>query len=369
MKKNRSSQMQQPNRRDFLKSQVVLGLGALATGMKSAVAEDVQSQTTPSGASWLDALRAHYLTCLGGPFPAPPPLRPRLRETMRKDGYRIESLTYESPLGGQIPAMLLVPDGATASHPVPGIAVWHQHNGEYDLGKSEPAGLAGNPMHHTAVALVREGYVVVCPDALCFEERQDPSGKLKNGDYERFEFLRQIVRGRSMAWVNVVDMRCAVDLLCQRPEVLSNRLGCYGHSMGSTHCWLVGPLEPRLKCIVGNCCLPTYEAVEQEHLLHCFPNFVPGWSQYGDTPEIASLIAPRALHLNLGEKDGGSPIESARRGLDRIAQVYAKAGASENFTSFVEPNAGHVLSERMWQRVKECFARHLKPEDTAHDAT
>jgi hypothetical protein len=130
--------------------------------------------------------------------------------------------------------------------------------------------------------------------------------------------------------------------------------------MGSTHSWLVGPLEPRLKCIVGNCCLPTYEAIEAEHLLHCFPNFVPGWLKYGDTPEIAALIAPRALHLNLGEKDTGSPIESARRGLSRISEVYRKAGVPENFTSFIEPDTGHVLSEAMWQKVKECFARHLK---------
>jgi hypothetical protein len=130
--------------------------------------------------------------------------------------------------------------------------------------------------------------------------------------------------------------------------------------MGSTHSWLVGPLEPRLKCIVGNCCLPTYEAIEAEHLLHCFPNFVPGWLKYGDTPEIAALIAPRALHLNLGEKDTGSPIESARRGLSRISEAYRRAGASDNFTSFVEPDTGHVLTEAMWQKVKECFARHLK---------
>jgi len=130
--------------------------------------------------------------------------------------------------------------------------------------------------------------------------------------------------------------------------------------MGSTHAWLVGPLEPRLKCVIGNCCLPTYDAIEEEHLLHCFPNFVPGWKVYGDTPEIAALIAPRALHLNLGEKDEGSPIESATLGLERIAEVYKAAGESDNFTFFIEPDTGHVLTESMWQHVKECFERNLK---------
>ena len=166
--------------------------------------------------------------------------------------------------------------GVTASNPAPGIAVWHQHNGEYHLGKSEPAGLAGNPMHHTAVALVREGYVVLCPDSLCFEERQDPTGKLKGGNYERFEFLREVVQGRCLAWKDIYDMKQSVSMLCERPEVRTDLIGCYGHSMGSTHAWLVGPLEPRLKCVIGNCCLPTYEAIEQEHLSALFPEFCTG---------------------------------------------------------------------------------------------
>lgn len=200
----------------------------------------------------------------------------------------------------------------------------------------------------------------MCPDTLGFEERQDPTGKLKEGDYERFEFLRQVVRGRSLAWKNVLDVRRAVDYLVSRPEVIAHRIGCYGHSMGSTQAWLAGPLESRLSCIVGNCCLPTYEAIEQGHLLHCFANFVPGWAQFGDTPDIAALIAPRALHLNFGGQDRGSPIDSVRAGLARIAQAYEQAGAPENFTFFIEPHQGHVLSEAMWQRTKAVFFRHLQ---------
>ena len=163
---------------------------------------------------------------------------------------------------------------SSASHPAPAVAVWHQHNGQWHLGKSEPAGLAGNPMHHTGVALVREGYVVLCPDALCFEERQNAD--LQAGDFERFEFLRYVVAGKCMAWKNILDMRRAIDYLCSRPEVRPQHIGCYGHSMGSTHTWLVGPWEPRLRCLVGNCCLPTYAAIHRQHLLHCFPNFIPG---------------------------------------------------------------------------------------------
>jgi len=335
-------------RRDFLKAATVGASGSLLGAAHAA-----KSMTT-------EELRAQLVTCLGGPWPEPCPLNPQVKETTRKDGYRIESLSYEVEPGDRVPALLLVPDGVDAANPAPAIAIWHQHAGQYHLGKSEPAGLAGDPMHATGVALVKEGYVVLCPDALCFEERQDSTGVQRTGGFERFEFLRYVVNGKSMAWKNILDMRRAVDYLVSRPEVKADKLGCYGHSMGSTHTWLVGPHEPRLKALVGNCCLPTYSAIHDHHLLHCFPNFVPGWLQYGDTPEIAALIAPRALHLNLGETDGGSPIEHARAGVERIAKAYAAQGAAENFSSFIEPNTGHVLSEEMWKRTRDWFAKHLK---------
>lgn len=304
--------------------------------------------------------RDRLLQGLGGNWPVGGDLRPRLRETIRKEGYRIESVFYEVEPGDNVPAYLLIPDGVNAANPAPAVAVWHQHAGQWNKGKSEPAGLGFNPMHHTGVALARLGYVVLCPDALCFEERQDPTGKLKNGEYERFEFLRYVVAGRCMAWKNILDMRRAIDFLVSRPEVQADRLGCYGHSMGSTFTWLVGPWEPRLKCLVGNCCLPTYQGIHREHMLHCFPNFVPGIHAYGDTPDIAALIAPRALHLNFGDQDRGSPIDEVRRGVEVIARAYESVHAQDKFSYFIEPNTGHVLSEEMWRRASAWFARHLR---------
>ena len=102
-------------------------------------------------------------------------------------------------------------------------------------------------MHHTGAALARHGFVVICPDALCFEEREaarasefgaaappaaDASnegglraGGLSGGDLERFEFLRYVVSGRSLAWKSVLDIRRSVDLLVSRPEVDASRIG------------------------------------------------------------------------------------------------------------------------------------------------
>jgi dienelactone hydrolase len=352
------AQIMNTSRRDFLQTSS-LGAAGLGLGMNHPLQAQLSKTPSQSHPMSPSEMLSQLQQCLGGPWPEPCSLRPKLRETLQKDGYRIESLTYEVEPGDAVPAMLLVPDGVDANNPAPAVAVWHQHNGQFHLGKTEPAGLAGSEMHHTGVALAKEGYVVLCPDALCFEERQDPTGKLKVWWYERFQFLQYVVNGQCLAWKNILDMRRAVDYLCERPEVDAENIGCYGHSMGSTHTWLVGPFEPRLKALVGNCCLPTYKAIHDAHLLHCFPNFVPGWLQYGDTPEIASLIAPRALHLNLGEKDGGTPIEEAKGGIQRIQSAYKKQGAEKMFSHYIEDGSGHILSDEMWRLTKEFFARHL----------
>ena len=52
---------------------------------------------------------------------------------MKKDGYRIESFTYAGLPGERIPALILIPDGVTASSPAPGIAVWHQVKASFAL--------------------------------------------------------------------------------------------------------------------------------------------------------------------------------------------------------------------------------------------
>ena len=302
--------------------------------------------------------RERLLAGLGGAFPEPSPLNAKVLKIEQRKGYELRWITYDSEPNDTIPAILLVPDGVTSDKPAPAICVWHQHNGQWHLGKTEPAGLAGNPMHHTGVDLVKLGFVVLCPDALGFEERAERYS-LTGGNLERFLYLKYVIRGKTMAWKNILDMRRAVDFLSSLPIVSSDSIGSYGHSMGSTHAYMVGPWESRITATVCNCCLPTYEGIEENELLHCFPNFVTGIYPEADTPDIVSLIAPRALHMNFGELDGGSPIKHVRAAMPEIQKVYESMHAESNFSFYIEEGAGHVVSEQMWERTREFFLRHL----------
>lgn len=361
--------MTHPNfdRRSFIAGVTGAGLTAAAVGLSpdSHGAEDAMSPATKlDRRPTLENLQR----CLGGPWPIGGPLEAKIESRVAMDGYTRERLSYLVEPNERINVYLLIPDGVTKDKPAPGICLWHQHAGQYDVGKDEPAGVkapGNSQMHWTGVALAKEGYVVLCPDAAGFGERNKPpradgKHKLRGGGLEHYLFGMYVVAGKCLAWKNILDMRRAVDYISSRPEVIADRLGCYGHSMGSTHTWQFGPWEPRLKALVGNCCMPTYAAIERTNLIHCFPNYVPGWRQFGDIPDIVSLIAPKPLHLNFGETDDGSPIEEVRAGMPVIERAYAAQNAADKFTYFIEEGIGHILSDAMWQRTKAHFAKYLR---------
>lgn len=297
------------------------------------------------------------VACLGGPWPPAPVGDDAVLERREADGYGLEKVRYPVESDETVDAWVLVPAAPPPVSGYPAVAVWHQHNNQYECGKSEPAGLAGDPSQATAIDLVHEGFLVLCPDAAGFEDRRSPD--LTGGDFERFLFLDQLTRGRCLAWKNILDMKRAVDYLTRRPDVDTRRMGCCGHSLGSTFSWLLGPFEPRLRGFVGNCCLPTYGMIRENHLIHSFSNFVPGLERYGDIPHLAGLIAPRFLHLNFGAGDPLNPVASVERALPTIAEIYAANGSPEAFTWYIDPGAGHEISENMKRRIIESLKKFL----------
>ena len=59
----------------------------------------------PAPADFHDKL----LAGLGGPWPEKCSLDPKVTETQQKDGYRIETLSYQAEPDDRIPAMILIP--------------------------------------------------------------------------------------------------------------------------------------------------------------------------------------------------------------------------------------------------------------------
>src|SRR5437773_1356900 len=155
----------------------------------------------------MPGLTRDRLLALLGAMPPAAPLEPRVEERASADSretifgapYSVarERVTYQVEPGERVAAYLFVPfrPGLRPGRR-PAVVCLHQHAGQFELGKSEPAGLAGNPEQHYALALARRGYVTLVPDQLCFEERRDD--RLEGNLYERFEFTRRVSYGSSL---------------------------------------------------------------------------------------------------------------------------------------------------------------------------
>src|SRR6185436_20377329 len=156
-------------------------------------------------------------------------LAPALVDTADLGDAVREKVTYAVEADERVPAYVFVPKG---KGPFPAVLCHHQHGGEFSVGKDGPAGLGSTEDQHYAIELARRGYVTIAPDALCFNERQDPTHKLKGAECERYEALHRLTHGRSLQGKYVWDARRALDYLVSRPEVDRARIGMIGHSLG-----------------------------------------------------------------------------------------------------------------------------------------
>jgi hypothetical protein len=137
-------------------------------------------------------LRQALLTRLGR-FPERVPLNPKLGSKIDESACTRTLVTYDVEAGERVSAWLLMPQREAPPDGWPAVLAIHQHDNHYELGKAEPAGLSGNAMYAYGKEICQRGYVVLCPDLLCFEDRRasfdvlHANNALDNAGYERFE--------------------------------------------------------------------------------------------------------------------------------------------------------------------------------------
>jgi dienelactone hydrolase len=174
-----------------------------------------------------DPARSRVLELLA--VPSPDSIRPTAvrREHFRDDALgRWDRIELDTDDGDTIPCILITPDEHVG---VDAIAV-HQHAGAFTLGKSESAGLTGDPSLAYGGALAGAGARVILPDLVGFEERQrhwtnDPAAD------ERLDALFRASNGTSLQAKHTRDI-AAVTSWMQETSAVPNQLGIIGHSLG-----------------------------------------------------------------------------------------------------------------------------------------
>lgn len=284
-----------------------------------------------------------------GRLPPRAPLAPEFGPPADLGDHTRALVSYSVEPGERVTAWLLRPHGAPA-RPRAGILAIHQHAGQYYLGKSEPAGLSADRMYHYGLDLCRRGYVVLCPDQLCFEDRRPPefrrveNGALADAGFERFAFTRRILEGSCLQAKYLHDLVCALDLLAALPDVDPERLGAFGHSLGGQEALWLTWYDARVRAAVSSCGFGLIRTLLRDAINHNFALYVPGMLDVCDMDALVADLAPRAFMLTAGDGDPIFPVDGVRELAGRAQAAYAAHGAEDRFRALVF-SGGHGLPD------------------------
>jgi dienelactone hydrolase len=241
----------------------------------------------------------------------------------------------------RIPAWLLVPKGPAPEQGWPAILAIHQHAGQFDLGKAEPAGLAGHPMYHYGQELCQRGYVVLCPDQLCFEDRRPSEEQRQQNrayrepNYEMFEFTRLLLNGSCLQTKYLHDLSCALDVLSSLPQVNAEHIGVIGHSLGGQQTLWISWYDSRVKAAVSSCGFGLLSNYVRDGILHNRAAYVPGLLQHTDTDGLLTAIAPRPFLLTAGTTDGLFPMDGIHALIEAARSAYTGHNVLDHFQSII----------------------------------
>jgi hypothetical protein len=155
----------------------------------------------------------------------------------------------------------------------------------------------------------------------------------------------------------------ALDYLCTRPEVDTNRIGITGHSGGGAYSWTITALDDRIKAAAPLAGM----ADDQSHMLdgvidsHCDCNFFINIYHW-DFPQVAALAAPRPLLIGGTDRDPLFHLDSTMRIYEKVRRIYQLYGAPTNLALAIAPGP-HMETPELQLAVLRWFNRFLKGEE------
>lgn len=265
----------------------------------------------------------------------------------------------------RLPVYLLVPKG-DKKLPRPGVLALHGHGShgyEPIVGRDDLPGVAKSiekANYDYGRQLVRRGYVVAAPCMTPFGRRLESRESYGGGDPCGVTSVRMLLLGKVLMAENLRDCLWAFEMLARHEQVDEERMACVGLSYGGRMTMLTSALEPRIRIAVPSGALNVMQERVQVRY-SCGAQVIPGLLQYGDVPEVGSLVAPRYCIWETGSTDGLIKQEWAEAALKRMRRAFRASGA-EDHLMVDRFKGGHRWSGRLAYPLME---KVLKPNRKA----
>lgn len=308
----------------------------------------------------------------------PPPWQPVTTTTGRTwqaDGVDGVELTWDVGFGAPTQAWLLRPAGETGE--LPGVVALHCHSGMKFFGKEKIADGPDGPRAEVqalraecyggrpwATDLARRGYAVLVHDvfgwgsrrtgvedmparsetyaALVVAEAERSGRRLTESEvYDvhaaaHEDAMAKLLGVLGTSWGGVVAREdlVAVDVLAGLDGVAPGGVAVMGLSGGGARAATVSALAApgRIRATVVASMMSTIEHVLDGYLhKHTWVTMNPGLAHVADWPDVAASVRPQPLFVGYGLADALFPEEGMRAAHERIAHLYAEAGAPDAY--------------------------------------
>ena len=276
-------------------------------------------------------VREKTIAALGG-FPEKTPLNARVTGKVKKDGYVIEKILFESRPKHYVTANLFLPDDPKFKPPYPGVISPCGHSLD---GKLAPW------YQRIGVTGAKHGLATLVYDPIDQgERRQHPKCKVSCGGHNNIGH-RAALLGWNTAQFRVWDGIRACDYLASRPEVDASKLGVAGLSGGGTLSSYLNALDPRYSAAAPAGFLSTVRDACGDIGLGDAEQFMFGQLKFGfNHLGIVLMRAPSPIMLVTTHGDY-FPFMGSQETFDRAKKVYSMLGSPEKVdlmdTAGIEP--------------------------------
>ncbi|MBU0951784.1 MAG: alpha/beta hydrolase family protein [Elusimicrobia bacterium] len=281
---------------------------------------------------WHNKLKNKLIELLGE-FPKQVPLNSKVIARADCGDHWREKIVIDTEEHFSVPAWLLLPKDLKPNEKRPVLLGLHGHR---DGGKDHPAGvsisysdrLAGISKPSVGQELVKEGYIVFCPDSRGFGELSEgeEGNPYPGKDKCDAHFIRGLILGINLITLNIWDLIKSIDYLETRPEVASDRIGSFGLSWGGTRSTYISAIDDRIKATVVSGYSTTTKHYAIDTANFCGSQFVPQMYCYADVGDIIGLSAPKPLLLQTGIDEECFSVESGIKCHEHVKKIYSAAG-------------------------------------------
>ncbi len=281
-----------------------------------------------------------------------------LYETNEFDRILIEYLGSEND---KIRAYLFIPK---TRQTIGGILVHHQHNSEWHLGKSEVAGISGDPFQFFCPELARKGIISIAPDSICFEDRREnkrgiePDLKPDNDWLQHYnEMCYRILNGKSLMKKVIEDSSIGISLLLQQEGIEYNNVGILGHSYGGNTVLFHSPFDDRIKysCSSGAVC--SYKTKFAKNTGIEMAEVIPNFASKYDIDDLLKMIYPRQMLIVSADSDKYS--QDAKQLCNSVQKEIGKSNYDKSYHC-AEFQGEHQLDKQRFDYIINWFVNKFK---------